>query len=464
MKNFLKSFVILSLGTIATTQAQSLLHSNFSISHQSSLINPAVMPDAKFEITLPTNFYFRAGNTDVTLGDLFRKDTDFGSNLTKAANSLDGKERIFFNFMMEGLYVGIKVKEMHVSFGAYVNSDISIDGFSGPLKLGLNGNAAFIDKPLDLSSFGANVLNTLVYHTGFSMDAPFMEGLRLGARLKFITGIQHVAVENNAFTLETDKDTYYLNIESDFIARTAGIDNPEGTMLEQILGAKNRGFGIDLGGTYEYSDKLTFNASVTDLGKINWKNGVAVFRNDNASFTYEGTFYDLEGENEVDFDAVLDSLKEALLPNKSSESYSSSLYTKMSVGGKYQFTDRVSADVLLYGKLLAGKMEPAFYLGGTYALTKGLQFRATYYARPGYLFNWNAGIAANLLFAQAYLVIDNGHALLNVPNAKNIGVQFGLSFGNFRDNDKKGMDSRKLLSTKPPKPKRQFNFFKKKTE
>ncbi len=436
--------VMLVLGISMIGKAQSLLHNNFNISHQSALVNPAYEPDAKWEFALPTNFYLRTGNTDVRMEDLFAKGSDFGQNLSDIALRLDGSESIFLNYMMEGLYVGLKMKGIYISAGAYLSADIRLNGFSAPLKLITQGNGAYIEEDLDLSPFGASVLNTVVYHAGVSMDAPFMENLRIGARLKYISGVHHAEMKENTTTLRTDPDTYYLTINSDLIARTAGIDSNSGSILSQFLGADNRGLGIDLGATYRWKDKWTFNANINDLGFIKWRNGV-IYENDNATFTHEGQFYDIEGDNEFDFKEMLDSLKDAILPNRRTEAYTSSLYTRFSLGAKYQLTERIAVDGLLTGRINGGTFQPALYLGGTYALYRGLQFRATYYAMPNYYLNWNAGFGVNLLFAQMYCVLDNGTALLNAPRARNVGVQFGLSFGNFRTSAKK---------TKAPKAKK----------
>ena len=106
------------------------------------------------------------------------------------------------------------------------------------------------------------------------------------------------------------------------------------SIIGYIRNTKNKGFALDIGATYEFSDKITFGASLIDFGTIRWRDGTYNL-NGNASYKYNGV--DLSqslNEDDADYksvddvlDQMLDSLENSYKIENSEKIYSSPIPT-----------------------------------------------------------------------------------------------------------------------------------------
>lgn len=164
-----------------------------------------------------------------------------------------------------------------------------------------------------------------------------------------------------------------------------------------INGAKMNGFkisgyglGIDLGATYEVIDNLEITAAITDLGFISWSKSnskeIDVNLHQNYNLDQDETTYNADGtvkayglydfatkvaSNEiVNFDMLQ-------MEDKDGESYTTSLYTTLALGGQYTLGDLVVGG-LYTGRFAKPKTISELTLSAAYNLSTLLNVAFSY--------------------------------------------------------------------------------------
>jgi hypothetical protein len=149
------------------------------------------------------------------------------------------------------------------------------------------------------------------------------------------------------------------------------------------------GLGIDLGATYEVMDNLEVTAAITDLGFISW--GKSNSKEVNAELSRQ---YDLDKDETTtvggktvyglyDFanavannDVVnLDMLQ---MNETEGDSYTTSLYTTLALGGQYTIDDKLVVGALYTGRFAKPKTISELTLSGAYNLNAWLNIALSY--------------------------------------------------------------------------------------
>ena len=105
----------------------------------------------------------------------------------------------------------------------------------------------------------------------FGLAQDVDEKLTVGMRVKVLNGRFNVYTERGKASLFTDANSFDLQMKSDLLIHTSGIDSLSNQSASDLIFPGNLGFGIDLGASYKLNPQFSFSASLIDLGYINWK-------------------------------------------------------------------------------------------------------------------------------------------------------------------------------------------------
>lgn len=467
----LKFTLIIVLAMILTDisgqNSQVMYNMNLPQNHK---FNPALRPSNKVFIGLPglSGININFNNNFVNFSDVIIKGQPEdslvtflhpGYNLDKFLAKI--KERNF----MESESV-IPLFELGFSAGdSYIFLDID-DRFSGNMvipgdliKLALAGNSEFIGKRIDLSSGRGDMKYYHEIGLGFSRN--FTDRLRIGIKGKLLKGVAAASINNKSLGITVNSD-YSHTFDADLQTNISGpvtvyrnsdkgidsikIDDSNLHSFDFLSGKRNMGLGIDLGATYDLTDRITLSAAITDLGFIHWKKDI-VNLSANNTFTFSGLntedlFNDTRTLDEVGKD-MIDSLKNAFVLSDSKQPFNTYLPTGISFGGSFGVTKNFSLGLLSYTRIISKQLREAVTLSANVNIGNAFSTSLCYTAVNGVYDNLGAGLAFRAGIAQFYLVSDripvswnklkNKDRTVILPsnwNTVNMRLGMNLVFGN----------------------------------
>jgi len=410
---------------------------------QSIYANPAFRPtDTTIFIGIPvfSSAYFNFSNSGFRYTDLI-KHSSSGDSLYADPNNMLGK-LAKKNYISFGLHVdifsfGIGIKKNYFTFNVTEKVDARF-GYSKDFMSFLwygNGDPNTINKTINL----APSLNFTHYREyGFGWSRKINDKLTVGGKLKYLYGMENISTENSNVSIYTDPNDFALTAQSNVRINTSGLDsNSFGKHFNignYLFKKKNSGLGIDIGGTYKFNDRITFSASVTDLGFIHWNSAVTNYESHNpgASFTYNGVNYNqFVGNNSINIGNALqktgDSIVKVLKVDTVHNSYTTMLSTQIYIGANYQVISNGSAGILLYGQLYDNAIHPAVTLSYNQSVGKWLSASISYSIYNRSYTDIGLGFSVHLGATQLYIVSDNILGVIFPQDAKNINLHAGLN-------------------------------------
>lgn len=455
--------------------------------------NPAFKPKSKVNIGLPviSSIYVSHMNTTLTPRNLFNTS---GANPVLQTESFKSKIKannyLGLNTKIDLFSLGIQVKKNYFSFNATENINFRMNLPKGMLLLPLSGNASFDEHGGELSfkNFGVNANHYREY--GFGWQREWSDKLNVGAKLKYLYGMENIYTKESNYVWTTDPDTYDWTISGNMDIRSSGIPvtfvrdsngnlqsqdvtlDAENDVAAYLLKRKNRGLGIDFGGEYKVNDKLSVNASVIDLGFINWKDYNNRFKTNQTDFAFTGLdfteiIYTPDSSRQDSIDAlgkkIVDDFENQSELTYSKDKYSTPLLTRIHLGGQYQLykSDKTAgkAGLLVQTEIYHKSIRPSFTLSYNQSVGRWLNASISYSVINRSWENIGAGLSMNLGALQLYVVADNilagnmtkftdnGQSQFVYPtSAKYVQVHTGinLTFGREKkDRDKDGIPDKK---------------------
>ena len=428
----------LSFFSVAAEAQQELTLHLMNNIHQSSRTNPALCPKNNVHISLLSSYQFNAINT--------------GFNYQQVASQTETNE--------EGervLNLGTLYKNVDLNGRDYLNVGAAVDIFalsfrSGKGRFSLNvtehvqARLGYSDAILKLATQGNTPGQTISLdgywfkgthyrEVGLGYNRKLLEDGKLvvGGRLKGLFGLANVNTErtNLSITTADEADLYALTLTSDMTVQTSGLNSLQNGGASYVANTGNVGFGMDLGATYQYNDKLSFSGSLIDVGYINWKEDVTTYRSD-SSFVFEGEQSNglFSGEGlELDMNQLVDSIANTFEFAEDSASYQTGLPAKMYLTGYYRLARNTKASVTFYGDFI-GSFRRGLSVGVSQRLGRWLQAAATYSMQARSYNNLGFGltVTTGAKGLQLYAVTDNVLAIANPGSAKVANVRTGFNF------------------------------------
>ena len=358
----------------ALTAQQSLTLYNMQAIPQAMYVNPGAMPLTNINIGLPgiSSNYLNYGNNGFTAHDLIKSDGNGGIfvDANSFLSKLKAKNNLNLNAHLDLLSFGFKVKKKnYFSFNLTERVDVRFSYTKDLFDFAINGNgaAANLNRTMQLSP-GIDASHFREWGVNYTREV-IEDKLTIGGRLKYLSGIENVNTEKSSASLSTNSQYYALTGSANVQANSAGVDSASQQHTNSILGfnsgRKNRGAAIDLGATYKFSKKLTFTASIVDLGFISWKDYVTnyVSNNPNATVHYNGINVSQAINDTTNFGKAAqnlgDSLVKAFGVKEKHSSYTTMLTTQFYVGGNYWLNEKNNVALLLHGQYANKQFNPA---------------------------------------------------------------------------------------------------------
>ncbi|NOT75630.1 MAG: hypothetical protein HOP08_11945 [Cyclobacteriaceae bacterium] len=407
------------IGTATFAQTESTLYFMNSLP-QVMDVNPAIMPRYKLSIGLPgiSSVAGVYSNNGFTYNDITSKSNGVVvGDLSKLSENLPEK-----NYIAVGAQVDVFRFGMRINPKMYLMFSSSLKGYSrSMLPKGLSSLLVDGTGPLVGSYINtAPQQEGLSYlETGIGMAYQASDKFTFGGRLKYLKGIANVTTESSSLVVQV-ADTYLITATAGANIKTSGIDNfnKSGYNVGDHWGdyTNNTGWGLDLGATYKFMDKLTLGASLIDIGFINWKNNTVQYTLDPSVATYTFGGVDMTQLLNKNSDYLSDQWDQAKEKFKMNEvptgSYTTMLPSKFYLSGNYELMESLSIGALFFSE----QFRDRYSAGMTAAVNKNfgkiLTTSLSYTVSNRSYNNIGVGLSVNASPVQLYIVGDN---LLRAP-------------------------------------------------
>lgn len=389
--------------------------------------NPAILPRYKTAIGLPGISSFGAVyvNNGFAAGQ-YISESNGVSTLNLAGLTEDMAEKNYVNAaaFADVFRVGLKVSPKW-----YVMASSTVKGYnSAMIPKGLA--ALLVDGTSSLVNSYSNTAPQaeMIAYLQTALGAAYSvnDRLTIGTRLKYLNGLANVTTESSSVIVEVD-NAYQMTVTGSALIKSSGVSTTETAGSYQLgdnLG-NNTGWGMDLGFSYRFMDRLTVSSSLNDLGFITWKNNTQQYTLDPAKAKYVFSGFDVNqllDDNSDYLQQQLDSLEKKFeMTEAPTGSYTTSLPSRYYLAGQYEITTKFRVGALFFGE----QFRDRFAAGMTASLSKDfgnwLSTTFTYTMSNRSYNNIGLGLSFNLSPVQLYIVGDN---LLMAPATLVAGDSF----------------------------------------
>jgi hypothetical protein len=405
---------------------------------QSNLTNPALLPDKKIGIALPS-LYFNLNSPELTYNDCITVNAK-GENVVLlddvTQNKLQPQNHFNGNAQFQTLGLSIPVtKKLFLTFthGVWANPSVTVNRNLARILVKGNAAAEFLGKT---NAFGSSANGDV--RSEFGIGAAYkLPNLTIGARVKLQYGLSALFTTADKLDITFNQNDYNMRFQTDFEVQTYSIEKFSNIstfqdLLKNGLTSQNTGLSFDLGGSMKLG-KLQLNASLIDLGgSINWKSEGKSYGS-KGDYTYKGVnpsgrdqFFRFDSLGSASFS---DTLKKVIgyTTRESGVTHTQALPTKLYLTGSYALNDKLTLGALIYGEFGGDESKTGFMVDATYKLFKVVRVGATLGLRNKTFNNIGAHISAQLGPVQVFAVTDNVITAFNPYDANNANGRAGLA-------------------------------------
>ena len=301
-----------------------------SVAAAKFLPSSQIMKDQKFE----TSFQYTVwvANRSLSYGSLrtiYKNQRLTRFDVNKIIAQLDDENRLGLgqDFMVFGLGLNIPIKKHPVVWSFTISDRFNVNSFVPKqlLQVIWLGNKVFEGRTLDLSNTRIVGMYFREFSLGFATQIAQWNNwkLRGGMRFNYYQGLSGLDNLRQGFLTTTAVNAESINLDYDFEYRFTGIEDFD------LFDPRGHGFGLNLGLTFSYNDKLNFDLGVTDIGSITYEKNVRKIGTQN-DFTFTG----LGLQELLDPTAFLDSLERVFTPEIDTTGENS---FKMPIGTRFSF-------------------------------------------------------------------------------------------------------------------------------
>jgi len=432
--------ISLTIGTLVFGFAQQDLSLYFMEDiQQSAAANPALFPrhhvNVNLVIPIPS-ISINAAHSGFTFHQMVKKNANDDSTHIDgdALLSKMGKRNLFYvHVNVDYFSTNFKVKKFRFSLGATEKVSINLLYPKELFGFVWDGNVQYEGETIDMGlSLKAMHYREFAFGMGYSINRDY----NLGFRFKYLQGLGCIHTKKNDLLFSTGRtsEAFAYKFETDYLVNIAGVGGEEMDFNEYFLNGKNPGWGLDLGGTYRYSDDWSFSASIIDLGAITWKSEVENYTS-NGSYDFLGvdigdflvkTLVDQDSVN-ISFDEVRDSVIEEFNFEETSNTFRTSLITKVYLGAKYHIDSTSSFGILFFGQFFEG-LRPAVTLAYNKRFGKALTIGGYYSYKHRSFLNLGFSAIVDAKPFQYYMATDNFLGPIFPRHSKNVNFRMGINW------------------------------------
>lgn len=444
------TYIVLSLslsGLFAQSNAGSLWF--MPEVYQANRLNPAFQGDRNVVIGLPS-LYWGLANSSFSFQDIF--DVTSGGEGIFSLPSIEGVKsegidglalqnysRVWLD--MQAFALGIKIKKAQIGFDVRARGSGYLR-YSGQIaQLLWYGNGAFVDETVQL---GPDFQVDAFVESAFRFNMPIAKKWYVGGALKRLSGIQDFSNSRNKISLYTDPEYYQLTATTNYQVNSSGIvayDEIYEAILDPDfwLNPSGSGLALDLGAKFKFNEQWTFSASLLDMGRLNWKEGVDNWKSE-GSFTYEGlplSSYTQGDSGYISLDLLSDSLIAVFSPIDSENPYATSLPTRFLIGATWEPVQLLRFGALYEREWFRGQNFDALSLHGAFRWKDRIYLGLTYTLQETFQNRLGAQVMGKLGPIQLYASTGNLLTFSNPWEARTADYQVGMNLVFGRSGKKK---------------------------
>jgi len=419
---------------------------------QSIQSNPAMRPSARFYLTF-IDVQENLSENAFNFNDVFDRGTN-DSLYFNLDNFYSKLPKLFTVRNLTNIQLpinfGFKANKIYWSFTSTLKTDTRLDIPKSLFDI-KNGNWDYeANKPrvIDLSNLEANTSLYADFRLAASYE--FTQNIRFGAALHLYNGLYTVSTEKSDFQILTDKDSYdisYLidyqintnvpiNTTSDSTGKTNGIaidstfaNAPQKDIQSSLF--KNKGFGIDLGATYQFTPKIQFAAAINNLGYIKWAKGSTATAHGN--FKFEGIdFSSYFSSDSSSMDSVISQLADSAIGSLDynvlpSSGFRTSISPDITLSAVFKPLKRLSVGTMLQTQFYGGRPHQSFTLSGNFH-SHFFNLGLSYSMMNKTYANLGLGMGIKLAWFQWYIVSDTWSTMASPYKIQGVNLRTGLNF------------------------------------
>lgn len=421
--------IFLFVGISTLVNGQNLHYFFIDDIYQRSYFNPAL--NNKNNVSLATGIGVDFNTNGPSLSDLTSKNPAGGLiiSASDAIAKMNETNDVFGYTSVNTFDASIKIPFIRISIGHAWKAQGWMEYTKDLAEFVTNGNGAFIGKTMNLSP----QLDYINYNEIYLGLQKSFGTLSIGFRAKRLSGVESVRTGNHVIDLTTSEDIYQLTVESDFELSSSRafeyIDienfslNVENFSFDNFM-KNNNGWAFDIGASVSLGDRLELSLSIVDIGSIDWDVDPKTYTSKKVQ-TFDGIDVSeyITSDNEF---VILDSIEALLDLTETNEVFSTSLPSKIFLGGKFKISDLWSVGALLQSNGSGDRRANVFALNATAKLYKFLSVGAMYSIKSGNPANIGLHTSLHLGPVIGFLSTDN---ILRIGSFKstNSNIRAGLS-------------------------------------
>lgn len=427
------SFQLLSLFSFAQLESNLLLHDSLWLSNR---LNPAITNHSKLVVGLTsTNFNFQSSS--LAIND-FIAENEAGEkvfSLTNALEDLEADNLLRFRYQWEWLSLGVNFKRLNLNFHAGLKSDTYVDYSESLAEVIALGNAPFIGQTVSLQH---DVQSMTYSELGIGVAYKLNPWLQLGAKVKLLSGLRNISTESNVLSLYTDPEIYELSLNADYQLYSSNLLQYNGLSdFENVINfdnsnqfalfSANTGTAFDFGLQFHWND-WRVNASVLDIGSINWEEDVNNYTlQDTYEFDGLDIFQDLLTDS-VAFDGLSDTLETVFRVQASNETYATTLPTRFYLSvSKSLLNNKWTLGAAIYGERYRDEFFSALTLQAQYQLLQSLSVGASYSTYSNTFDHLGLNAVFRFKGIQIFALTNNVLTVIDPLNNQNFDFRLGAS-------------------------------------
>jgi hypothetical protein len=419
------------------------VHSNPEVNS----LNPAFQNTCKLFIGLPviSSIHTNFNSDGFSYRDAFQKE---GSNYYIVPSKMNMGKVSSLNgeFYTNLIAVGLWVKKNYFTFSVIEKTDFASFLHKDLFGLVFEGNSQYIGENAKLKRSGLFFDYRREY--AFGVARKINPDLTLGIKGKLLFGKINLSSRRSNTFLYTDPNTYALTANSDFtINSSAPMDvatnasgrftgaTYTGSPMGILFNRSNIGLALDLGFIQKISDQETVSGSILDLGAIYYTSSPNNYHIV-GDYTYTGQSATTNSLREI-VDSAFNSFNATVERN----SYMAFLPPRLYLNYEYKFTPKTNLNALVSAKIYRYKILPAYTVGATHQLIKGVHLAASWSYFNRTFKNIGTGLVLGNHPIQFYAFTDNILTAFDPLASRSLNLRFGINliFGcKKRDNFKKG--------------------------
>lgn len=402
---------------------------------QSRYMNPAVVPNYNFYISIPgiSNVKFGLDNT-MHYDDLFQQKGDsIYLDRDYLLENLKDKNSINFDAGIELISLGFNVKNNYFSFRLADVGNFNTTITKETIRFFLYGNGSdeYLGKTIDLSGNAINFSYYREYVLGYSRKID--DKLSVGLNVKYLKGMANVSTNDFSIKLYTDSTDFTITATSNVDINTSLPDDLGQKVVDLNPDYNNPGFAFDFGGQYQINEKWSVSAGMLNIGAINWKSNLKNYRTSHPDneFVFEGFelsdfFEDNEFNNEL-LNKLLDSIADEIGVTETAMEYRNSIPSWLNLNANYNLTPNDQFGALLRNRFMKDQNWTTFTLAYSHSFKDwGKILVSNTFSKGSYL-TPGIGLSANLGPVQLFLISENVTAPIFVNTAKFYSFHFGIN-------------------------------------